>query len=196
MAAPVTMASLKIGSGTDRGADVRANRWLVVFMIVVVSHWAEHLVQAVQIYGLGWAPPDALGVLGLWLPDLVRSEWLHWIYNLAVLMGLVLLMPRFAGRERTWWMAALLLQAWHFVEHALLLGQATTAKNLFGAEVPTSLVQLLIPRVELHLLYNGVVTMMLLVGAFLRMIGQRDRYSKDPVAADELGVAWRPARSG
>lgn len=170
---------------------MRANRWLVVFIVIVVSHWAEHIVQAVQIYGLGWATPDALGVLGLWFPNLVRSEWLHWIYNLAVIMGLVLLLPGFVGRARTWWKAALLLQAWHFVEHALLLGQATTAKHLFGAEVPTSVVQLLIPRVELHLLYNGIVTIFLVVGAVLRMTEQRDRQAKKPVYADKPTLAWR-----
>lgn len=196
MAAPVALPSPKLGGPRDRRAAVRANRWLVVFMVIVVSHWAEHIVQAVQIYGLGWTKPDALGVLGLWFPNLVLSEWLHWIYNLAVFMGLVLLLPGFAGRARTWWKAALLLQAWHFAEHALLLGQATTAKHLFGAEVPTSVVQLLIPRVELHLLYNGVVTIFLVAGAFLRMIQQRDRQSKDPVYTDTLVLAWRRTRSG
>ena len=29
---------------------------LAAFAVVVVAHWAEHLVQAFQIYGLGWKP--------------------------------------------------------------------------------------------------------------------------------------------
>lgn len=194
VAAPLAVASPKLGGGSDRDAYASAIGPLVVFL--VISHWAEHVVQAVQIYGLGWAKPDALGVLGLWLPSLVRSEWLHWVYNLAVLVGLVLLLPGYVGRARTWWKAALLLQTWHFGEHALLLAQVSTAKHLFGAEVPTSVVQLLIPRVELHLLYNGVVTIFLLVGAFLRMIEQRDRQSKESVFADKLALAWRRPHSG
>lgn len=35
---------------------------------VVTAHWVEHLAQAIQIWGLGWARPEAGGVLGLFLP--------------------------------------------------------------------------------------------------------------------------------
>lgn len=148
---------------------------VVVFVAIVLGHWAEHVVQAVQIYGLGWPRDEALGLLGLAAPELVRSEWLHWGYNLAVFAGLWLLLPGFAGSARRWWNAALAVQAWHFVEHALLLVQALTGRHLLGAEAPTSVIQLLVPRVELHLVYNGVVTALLLVGVAIRVAAQPTR---------------------
>ena len=37
---------------------------LRAFMVIVLAHWAEHLVQASQIYALGWPSPEARGVLG------------------------------------------------------------------------------------------------------------------------------------
>ena len=49
-------------------------RAMQFFLFIVLAHWAEHLAQAFQIYALGWAPPDARGVLGLWYPWLVKSE--------------------------------------------------------------------------------------------------------------------------
>lgn len=134
------------------------------FVIVVFGHWVEHVLQAIQIYGLGRPPERALGALGLVVPGLVRSEWLHWLYNLALLSGIALLLPGFVGRARAWWKAALVAQLWHFGEHALLLGQAVTGLHLVGADKPTSVVQLVVPRVELHLIYNAIVTVLVSVG--------------------------------
>jgi hypothetical protein len=133
----------------------RAALW--TFMAIVVAHWAEHLVQALQIWVLGWARPDARGVLGLAFPWLVKSEALHYFYAIVMLVGLLLLLPGFKGRARAWWTAALAIQFWHHIEHALLLGQAVFGANLFGKAVPTSIAQLAVMRVELHLLYNAVV---------------------------------------
>lgn len=127
------------------------------FTVIVVAHWVEHIAQAIQIFALGWARPEAKGALGLAFPWLVTSEWLHYAFAVAMLVGLVLLRPGFTGTARTWWTAALVLQVWHHFEHALLLVQATASGPLFGAAQPTSLVQLVLPRVELHLFYNAVV---------------------------------------
>ena len=44
------------------------------FMVIVLAHWAEHLAQAFQIYGLGWPVPEARGVLGVFFPWLITSE--------------------------------------------------------------------------------------------------------------------------
>jgi hypothetical protein len=49
------------------------------------------------------------------------------------------------------------IQCWHFVEHFLLLIQAQTHDHLLGRPVPTSVLQLAFPRVELHLAYNALV---------------------------------------
>lgn len=130
---------------------------LNVFMVIVIAHWAEHIAQAVQIYALGWPRPQAGGVLGLVWPWLVTSEWLHYGFALLMLVGFVSLRHGFSGRARTWWNTAMWIQVWHHFEHLLLLAQASTGANLLGRPVPTSIVQLAFPRVELHLFYNAVV---------------------------------------
>jgi hypothetical protein len=130
---------------------------LEIFGLVVVAHWVEHIAQAVQIFALGWPRPAANGVLGLAKPWLVTSEWLHYGYALIMLVGLIVLRHGFTGRARVWWLTALWIQVWHHMEHLLLLLQAVTGRHLLGRPVPTSIVQLLAPRVELHLFYNAVV---------------------------------------
>lgn len=130
---------------------------LAGFMVIVLAHWVEHLTQAYQIYALGWPVHSARGALGLAFPVLVHSEWLHYGYALVMLIGLVLLRPGFTGRSRTWWNVALGIQVWHHLEHLLLLTQALSGWRLADRAVPTSLVQLLLPRVELHLIYNAIV---------------------------------------
>lgn len=142
-------------------------RALSLFLVIVLAHWAEHLAQAFQIWALGWPTADARGVLGLWFPWLVSSEALHYGYALVMLAGLWMLRPGFVGLDRTWWTIALGIQAWHHFEHLILLGQAGTDVNLLGRPVPTSVVQLLAPRVELHLLYNAVVFVPMVIGMYL-----------------------------
>jgi hypothetical protein len=131
---------------------------LLLFTAVVVVHWGEHIAQAIQIYALGWPRPKAGGILGLFYPWLVSSEWLHYGFAVVMLIGLILLRPGFVGRARTWWNVALWIQVWHHFEHFLLLVQASTGSYLLGRPVPTSIAQLVFPRVELHLFYNSIVT--------------------------------------
>jgi hypothetical protein len=133
----------------------RAALW--VFLAITLAHWGEHLVQAFQIWVLGWERPEARGILGLAFPWLVKSEALHYFYAIVMLAGLLLLRPGFAGRAKAWWTAALVIQFWHHIEHALLLGQAVVGANLFTKPAPTSIAQLVVMRVELHLLYNALV---------------------------------------
>ena len=45
----------------DKLNSVWHERALQVFMFVVLAHWAEHLVQAYQIYVMGWPRPQANG---------------------------------------------------------------------------------------------------------------------------------------
>lgn len=141
-------------------------RALQLFMIVVLAHWAEHLVQAVQVYVLNMPRPESRGVLGQWFPWLVRSELLHYGYAIIMLAAIWFLRSGFQGRSRTWWMIAFWIQFWHHIEHALLQIQAIVGANLFGAPVPTSLVQHWVPRVELHLFYNTVVFIPMVIGMY------------------------------
>jgi hypothetical protein len=142
---------------------------LQFFMVIVLAHWAEHLVQAFQIYALGWAPPDARGVLGHWFPWLIKSEALHYGYAIVMLIGLWTLRKGFGGLSLKWWTAALAIQFWHHIEHALLLGQAVAGQNFFGSPVPLSVAQMWIPRVELHLFYNTIVFIPMAIGMYFHL---------------------------
>ncbi|MEV0899195.1 hypothetical protein [Actinoplanes sp. NPDC049802] len=154
------------------------NRWLNrdhhrtalgVYMLIVLAHWAEHLVQAYQIWVLNMPRPQSRGVLGQFYPWLVTSEWMHYLYALIMLVGLVLLRPAFVGRARIWWTVALAIQAWHHLEHLLLLIQAQIHHNFWGQPVPTSILQLIYPRVEVHLFYNSVVFLPMLIAMYLHL---------------------------
>jgi hypothetical protein len=46
-------------------------------MVIVLAHWGEHLLQALQIYVLGWPVPEARGIAGYFFPVLISSELLH-----------------------------------------------------------------------------------------------------------------------
>jgi hypothetical protein len=142
---------------------------LNTFMFVVVAHLAEHAVQAYQIWVLDRPRPEARGVLGQFFPWLVTSEWLHYWYALVMLVGLLLLRPGFVGRARAWWTVALAIQFWHHIEHLLLLIQAQTDTYFFGRSAPTSVAQVIVPRVELHLFYNSIVLIPMLVAVYLHL---------------------------
>jgi hypothetical protein len=142
---------------------------LRAFMVVVLAHLAEHVVQAYQVYALRWPVHQARGALGQWFPWLVHSEVLHYGYALVMLVGIWILLPGFSGRARQWWLATLVIQFWHHIEHALLQGQVIVGRNLFGSPVPVSIAQLWIPRVELHLLYNSLVLVPMLVAMYYHL---------------------------
>jgi hypothetical protein len=144
-------------------------RALMVFMVVVLGHWAEHLAQAWQIYYLGWPRAKAGGVLGLFYPWLVSSESLHYGYALVMLVFLWVLRKGFTGLSRKWWTVALVIQFWHHIEHALLQGQVIFHHNLFHSPVPMSILQLVFPRVELHLFYNTIVFIPMMIAMYYHM---------------------------
>lgn len=140
---------------------------LSIFMTIVVLHWAEHIAQAIQIWGLGTPRPKARGILGDFFPVLISKEWLHYGYALVMLIGLWLLRDGFVGRARRLWNIALWIQVWHHFEHLLLFGQALFGVYLFGESVPTSILQEFFPRVELHLFYNTIVTIPMVIAVIL-----------------------------
>jgi len=142
---------------------------LQMYMLIVLAHWAEHLAQAFQIYVLNWPVPESRGVLGLWFPWLVESEFLHYAYALVMLVGLWVLRKGFEGLSSTWWMVAFWIQFWHHIEHGILQYQAIVGQNLFNSPVPISLIQVWIPRVELHLFYNSIVFVPMVIGMYYHM---------------------------
>jgi hypothetical protein len=160
-------------------------RALWIYTAIVLAHWSEHFAQAFQIYVLGWRIQDSLGVLGLWFPDLIKSESLHYGFAIVMLISFWVLRKGFVGRSHTWWMAAFWIQFWHHIEHALLQGQVIVGHNLFGSPTPISLAQLLIPRVELHMFYNTIVTVPMAIAMFYHMF---------PSARDEAHMVCSCAR--
>lgn len=144
-------------------------RGLQVFMFIVLAHWGEHLVQAYQIWVLGWPRPQANGIIGFWYPWLIKSEILHYCYALVMLIGLWIFRKGFTGRSHTWWMVAFWIQFWHHIEHFLLITQATLHHNFWHKPVPFSVLQLVFPRVELHLFYNSVVFVPMVVAMYFHM---------------------------
>jgi hypothetical protein len=153
--------------------DKLNTRWhkpaLLTFLAIVIAHWGEHLFQAYQIYVMDWPRPKALGMLGLAYPWLVKSETLHYGYALIMLIGLWVLRKGFTGVSRTWWMVAFWIQFWHHIEHGVLQYQAITGHYWFHSPAPTSFMQLWIPRVELHLFYNTIVFIPMVMGMYYHM---------------------------
>jgi len=153
--------------------DKLNTRWheraLQLFMVIVLGHWSEHLVQAWQIYVLHWPRPKAGGILGLFYPWLIKTEALHYGYALVMLIGIWVLRKGFVGTARKWWTAALIIQFWHHIEHAMLLSQVVIGHNYFHSPVPVSFLQLVFPRVELHLFYNTVVFVPMVIGMYYHM---------------------------
>ena len=142
---------------------------LNAFMAIVLFHWAEHIVQAYQVFYLHWPRPMAMGILGMYYPWLMRTETLHYGFALVMLVGLWVLRKGFVGRSRRWWMIAFWIQFWHHIEHALLFYQANTHHYLFGGSVPTSIGQIWIPRIELHLIYNTIVFIPMMIGMYYHL---------------------------
>jgi hypothetical protein len=160
---------------------------LQTYMVIVLAHWAEHLAQAFQIYALGWPIPESRGVLGQFFPWVIRSETLHYGYALVMLIGLFLLRRGFAAvQERRWWTLALAIQFFHHIEHGVLQAQAILGQNLLDRPVPTSLVQLWVPRVELHLFYNTVVFIPMVIAMYYHL------FPSQPSAAPTCTCAWHP----
>jgi hypothetical protein len=154
----------------DRLNGPRHELALRVFTVIVLAHWAEHLLQAYQIYGLGWPVPEARGLLGHVYPWLVKSELLHYGYAIVMLAGLWILRAGFTGKDdRLWWTIALAIQFFHHVEHLLLQLQAILGYNFFGGPVPTSIAQLWFPRVELHLFYNTIVFIPMVISMYYHL---------------------------
>jgi len=179
-----------IGAGHSETVLRRLNtRWhkaaLQVFMGVVLFHWVEHFVQAYQAFVLHWPRPMAMGLLGMYFPWLMKTEVFHYGFAVVMLAGLWFLRTGFTGRSRTWWNVALGIQFWHHIEHGLLFYQALSHHNLFGGSVPTSIAQIWFPRIELHLFYNTIVFIPMVIGMY---------YHVFPPAADANKVVCTCAR--
>ena len=153
----------------DKLNGVWHKRSLQIFMFIVLAHWGEHLFQAYQVYVMHWPRAIALGMLGLVWPSLVRTEALHYGYALIMLIGIGVLRKGFTGTSLMWWTVSFWIQFWHHIEHGVLQYQAITGHYWFHSPVPVSFLQLLYPRIELHLFYNTVVFIPMVIGMYYHM---------------------------
>lgn len=151
------------------------------FAALMIGHWLEHIFQAYQVYVMHMPRACALGMLGMKYPWLVKTESLHFGFAVFTTIGLLMLwhvyvtgkvasdqifiMPRSAPS----WMAATYISIWHLFEHSLLFYQAIMHHNFWGRPVPTSVIQLFIPRIELHLFYNSMVTVPIAMSMYMMM---------------------------
>lgn len=146
-----------------------------ILLAIASAHLAEHLVQVGQVFLLDWARPDAGGLLGLVFRGAAENELLHLSYNTLQLTGLILLAPGFrvapdAGR---WWIAALVAQCWHWLEHAFLIVQLATGVFFYGALKQMSVMERLVPRIELHFAYNLLVYVPTAIAVLLYLSARR-----------------------
>lgn len=151
-------------------------RLLFVYSLLVFGHSLEHIAQISQVYAMHLPRPEAGGVLGLWYPQLLKAEILHFSYNLLQLFGLLVLQAGFFGRAKKWWNIAIFAQGWHFFEHFLLQSQYLLRVYLFGSTKQTSFGELLLPRVELHFVYVSLVTIPTLVAIVIHLKATRIGY--------------------
>ena len=88
----------------------------------------------------------------------MTSEWLHYGHALFMLLGLYLLRMGLYGGF--WWDAAMWFAFYHWIEHSLLLGE-----SLYGVPMPSrwSLGSFLMPRIELHFVYNLIALALMLI---------------------------------
>ena len=142
-----------------------------LFLLIILAHLFEHLAQIYQLWILHWLRPDCLGLLGLSFPWLMRSEWLHYGYALFHLLGLWYFIGYFHSlKAYFYWRIAFIFQVFHHYEHFILLLQKLFKTNLFNSPVPISLGQLFIPRIELHLVYNLIVFIPMIIALYYQYV--------------------------
>jgi hypothetical protein len=162
----------------------RRGMMLKVFVAIMIAHWLEHIVQAYQVYALGYERHHAMGLLGQFYPWLVHSEWMHFGYAVLTWLGLVILRG-FSGSARVWGDTAVIVQIWHLFEHTLLFVQAQGGFTLWGANEPTSYSSWSGRGSKLHLFYNFVVTVPIVIAMVVPRRG-RSRASQIVTAAGSV----------
>jgi len=169
----------------------REHPWLGFFCILTwlqLSHLGEHVVQMVQIHVLGLQGEDARGVFGVF-----DIEWVHFIWNVGILVGVLLLLTR--NPRNRWLQVTAVISAWHAIEHSYILsvylstGLSGTpgllaSGGLIGGGLPLT-------RPDLHFLYNLVESAPLVL-AFLAATRAWQAPDGRPIL--QRGSAYRSAR--
>jgi hypothetical protein len=168
-------------------------QWLGLFYVLVVTqtgHLLEHVAQMIQLHVLGLTGADARGIFGT-----LDVEWVHFVWSTWVLLAVLVLLSRFGANR--WLQLTALLSGWHELEHAYIFSVYLTTGisgtpgllsqgGALGGGLPIS-------RPDLHLLYNLLETIPLVLG-FLRQV---QRTAPPPLRRNGTGsVLTRPASVG
>lgn len=139
-----------------------ATPWLAALGFLALSqtaHLLEHIAQMIQIHVVHLTGASAQGIVGQ-----LNVEWVHFIWNVFVLVAILALLPRFP--RNPWLIAVAPLAAWHFVEHSVMIATyiRTGVAGSPGFLSSGGLIAggLPITRPDLHFLYNLVETVPLL----------------------------------
>jgi hypothetical protein len=138
--------------------------WFMTAVVVIQGgHVVEHVVQLLQVYALGVAEEDALGLLGYVLAFNGTEEWLHLGYNsfyLIALYALILPLWRVRGTVLPLWAfwffvaASVWVETWHMVEHGVIISNVIANG---GCPCPgIGDVALNLSDTILHFVYNAV----------------------------------------
>ncbi|MDQ3914831.1 MAG: hypothetical protein M3323_05790 [Actinomycetota bacterium] len=164
-----------LGRGGRHAAAAGAGIALLLVGVAVQSfHMLEHVVQLSRVFA------DGVPSRGALVGSLVDTEWVHLVYNGAVLAGLGLVLYL---RRRGWdpggsnvlgdrlVLAVALLQGYHFVEHGVKVLQHVTT----GAKVNPGILGHEINLVLLHFGLNAAVYLGFAAAAFAYLRGRGPR---------------------
>lgn len=145
------------------------SRWLgLAYLLVVVQggHTIEHVVQMAQIHLLRLTGEAAHGLIGK-----LDLEWVHFVFNSLILLGVLGLLV--AERRGGWLWLTALVAGWHQIEQTYIMMVYLTTDvvgtpgllargGLIGGGLPLA-------RPDLHFLYNLIETVPLVL-AFIHLL--------------------------
>jgi hypothetical protein len=150
--------------------NYRRHHWLALFYVLVVTqigHFFEHVAQMIQIHAMNLSGVFARGIFGV-----LDIEWVHFLWNLWVLLAALVLLWRF--RENPWLWFTALFSLWHALEHTAILW-IYLSTGVIGSPGWLSLGGagggLPVQRPDLHFLYNLIETVPLVI-AFIWQLRQ------------------------
>jgi hypothetical protein len=179
----------------DRILERRWFRFLVIVTLVQSVHMFEHVLQLVQVKI--WHLPDdeALGLLGYVFQFQGTEEWLHLVFNLALLASLWLLLGPIRAASppivpgwayRVYFYGAVALETWHEVEHLVIISRVLRNDGCPCPGIGDA--ALGVTDTVLHFFYNLVVTTAMVVPFwFVLRAARRPAAQPDPALTSGFG---------
>ncbi len=147
--------------------------FLAGVMIVQGIHMFEHVLQLIQVFAWNVPDDDALGLLGYVFELQGTEEWLHLVFNLALLTSLYILLgpiraasPSIVPRwgYLVYLFGAVGLETWHQIEHLVIISRVLMNSGCPCPGIGDA--ALGVTDTVLHFVYNLVVYSAMLVPFF------------------------------